>query len=292
MQPTSSSTPTGRLQGRVALVTGSGNNIGKAIAERFADEGAAVVIADINAEAAQRVDDALSECGAEALAVQADLTSLAEIERAFVEGEARFGQIDTLVNNAYTRISDDCFGPFLSIDPTNWQAFFAANTTMFVGACQRFARKLAAAQLGGSIVNISSHGAARAHREHVPYDSVKGAMESFTRAIAVDLAPWKIRANTIRPGSILVEHEAVDWSAASGGQHTQIPWGRQGTPDDVASAALFLASHEAEYVTGQVFNVDGGMASQARAPQVEPHPPFGPTTLTDFPISLLDASSR
>ncbi|GGC36691.1 oxidoreductase [Brevibacterium sediminis] len=273
------------LQGRVALVTGSARNIGRAIADRLGAAGASVVIVDIDAAAADAAADHLTSLGIPSLAIAADLTATEGIDSAFAQAEDRFGVVDVLVNNAYARIDENCFGPFLTIDPNNWERFFAANTTMFFGACQRFARALAHAEQTGSIVNISSHGAARAHREHVPYDSVKGAMESFTRAAAVDLAPWGIRVNAVRPGSILVTDEAVDWGTG-GRQDTQIPLGRQGNPFDVANSVLYLAGPASAYVTGQIFNVDGGLAAQARAPQVEPHAPAGPTTLTEIPATL------
>lgn len=273
------------LQGRVALVTGSARNIGRAIAERLGAAGASIVIVDIDSAEAESTANALASLGTPSLAVAADLTTVEGIDSSFAQAEAHFGLVDVLVNNAYARIDENCFDPYLTIAPDNWERFFAANTTMFFGTCQRFSRALARADRAGTIVNISSHGAARAHREHVPYDSVKGAMESFTRAAAIDLAPWGIRVNAVRPGSILVTEEAVDWGRG-GRQDTQIPLGRQGSPSDVAESVLYLAGPASAYVTGQVFNVDGGLAAQARAPQVEPHAPVGPATLTEIPAVL------
>ncbi|TLM83589.1 SDR family oxidoreductase [Pseudarthrobacter sp. NamE2] len=274
-----------RLQGRVALVTGAAHNIGAAIALRLAEEGAAVAVADIDAAGAAEVCRQIVEAGGQAFPAAGDLTDIQDIDRIFAEIESALGPVDVLVNNAYTRVSESCFQPFLGVEPVQWQQFVAANTTMFFACSQRMARRLATAGLPGSIVNISSHGAARAHREQIPYDAVKGAMESFTRAIAVDLAPWGIRANAVRPGSINVQDGRMGWDVGEL-QHAQIPLGRQGTPMDVAHAVVFLASHESDYITGQVFNIDGGLAAQARAPQVEPHPPASPTTFTDFPVPL------
>jgi 3-oxoacyl-[acyl-carrier protein] reductase len=274
-----------RLQGRVALVTGAAHNIGAAIALRLAEEGAAVAVADIDSEGAAAVCRQITEAGGNAYPAAGDLTDIQEVDRLFAEIESALGPVDVLVNNAYTRISESCFQPFLGVEPTRWQQFISANTTMFFACSQRMARRLAAEGKPGSIVNISSHGAARAHREQIPYDAVKGAMESFTRAIAVDLAPWGIRANAVRPGSINVQDGRMDWNSGDL-QNAQIPLGRQGTPLDVANAVAFLGSSESDYITGQVFNIDGGMAAQARAPQVEPHLPASPATYKDFPVSL------
>lgn len=279
--------PTGRLQGRVALVTGAAHNIGAAIALRLAEEGAAVAVADIDSGGSAAICRQITETGGRACPAPGDLTDVEDIDRLFLEVESSLGPVDLLVNNAYTRISESCFQPFLGIDPLRWQQFIAANTTMFFACSQRMARRLASDGKPGSIVNISSHGAARAHREQIPYDAVKGAMESFTRAIAVDLAPWGIRANAIRPGSINVQDGRMAWNSADDLQSAQIPLGRQGTPLDVANAVTFLSSEESSYITGQVFNIDGGMAAQARAPQVEPHLPAGPATYSNFPPSLL-----
>jgi 3-oxoacyl-[acyl-carrier protein] reductase len=276
----------GRLSGRVALVTGAAHNIGASIALRLAEEGAAVAVVDIDSVGAKDLCQRIVDAGGKAFPAAGDLTDIRDVDRLFSEVETALGAVDVLVNNAYTRVSESCFQPFLGVAPEHWQRFISANTTMFFACSQRMARRLASEGRPGSIVNISSHGAARAHREQIPYDAVKGAMESFTRAVAVDLAPWGIRANAIRPGSINVEDGRMDWNSGDL-QHAQIPLGRQGTPQDVANAVLFLSSDEADYVTGQVFNIDGGMAAQARAPQVEPHAPAGPETFTQFSETLL-----
>lgn len=279
------------LADRVAYVTGAGHNIGRAIALRLAAEGAAVAVCDIDADAAKQVAATIEERGGAAYAAVGDVSDVAVVDELFDQVEAHLGLVDALVNNAYARIGATSFQPFLTVRPEDWQAFIAANTTMFFATSQRMARGLAAAGAPGTIVNISSHGAARAHREHVPYDAVKGAMESFTRAIAVDLAPWGIRSNCVRPGSIAVDSERLDWSAPDGTEDVrtaQIPLGRAGTVDDVAAAVVHLTSAESAYVTGQVWNIDGGMAAQARAPQVEPHPIATPRNLSDFPRRLHD----
>ncbi|MFC9557041.1 SDR family NAD(P)-dependent oxidoreductase [Rhodococcus sp. NPDC056960] len=279
-------TGSGQLAGRIALVSGAGHNIGEAIARRFASEGAAVAVADIDEAAATRVADLIVAAGGRACPAVGDLATVDGVDQVFDEVERHLGVVDALVNNAYARIGESCFEPFLSVEPADWQRFIAANTTMFFACAQRTARTLASQQRPGTIVNISSHGAARAHRQHIPYDSVKGAMEAFTRAVAVDLAPWGIRSNCVRPGSIVVDGENWTDEDADDVRSAQIPMGRPGTVNDVAGAVLYLTSNESAYVTGQVFNIDGGMSVQARAPQVEPGIVASPATLTGFPPRL------
>ncbi|MGO4749465.1 SDR family NAD(P)-dependent oxidoreductase, partial [Streptomyces sp. 2MCAF27] len=141
------------------------------------------------------------------------------------------------------------------------------------------------AEKPGTVVNISSHAAARAHRNHIPYDTVKGGVDSFTRAVAVDLAPWNIRVNALRPGSVEVDTSDPDPQARHF-RAAQIPLNREGTPDDIATSAVYLASDLSQWVTGQVFNVDGGMAAQARPPQTENGPVWTPRNIDDYDATL------
>lgn len=278
------------MESRTALVTGAGHNIGRAIAHTLAAAGAAVAVSDIDETAAKTVVDEIIDRGGRAATAIGDISDPVVVDRIFDQVESELGPVDALVNNAYARVGATSFKPFLQVTVEDWRSFVDQNSLMFFATTQRMARVLASRGLPGTVVNISSHGAARAHREHIPYDAVKGAMESFTRAVAVDLAPWQIRVNAVRPGSIAVVDERMDWDAAGAEQRNlQIPLGRPGTGDDVAGSVLFLASHLSSYVTGQVFNVDGGMAAQARAAQVEPHLPVGPHSGLDFPTHLLDS---
>lgn len=264
------------LQGRTVLVTGAGRNIGRAIAMRCGFEGARVAVNDVDAGTANAVATELRSGGAEAVAVAGDMSDFAQVDKLFAQIEAEFGVVDVLVNNAYARIGDTAWTGFLSVEPRDWELFVAKNLNMLYGCTQRASRALAAVGGTGSIINISSIGAERAHRNHIPYDSVKGAMEAFTRAVAVDLAPWGIRVNALRPGAIAVEDEPATWNGKSDLRAAQIPLGRVGTPEDVAAAVIFLASADSAYVTGQIFNVDGGLTAQARAPQMEGAPVVSP----------------
>ena len=280
---------TSRLDGRTAFVTGAGRNIGKAIALALAAEGASVAVADINGESAEAVAGQIRAAGGNAIAAVGDLTDFATVDRVFGEVEAGLGTVDLLVNNAYARIGETNWASFLTVDPADWALFVNRNMNMFFGCTQRTARALALEGREGAIVNISTNGADRPHRNHIAYDSVKGGLDSFTRAIAVDLAPWQIRANGIRPGNIMIEEEPDEvWPGDKRAlRSAQIPLGRPGVGDDIAGAVVYLGSHEARYVTGQIINVDGGMLTQGRAPQVEMVEVRTPENIAPFTRSLL-----
>jgi NAD(P)-dependent dehydrogenase (short-subunit alcohol dehydrogenase family) len=261
----------GRLQDRVAFVTGAGRNIGRAIALACAADGASVAVADVDGDGAERVAREITDLGRPALALRGDASDFADVDRMFDETEERLGTVDLLVNNAYARVGATNWASFLTVDPSDWTEFVTRNTDMFFGCTQRAARALALEGRHGAVVNISSNGSDRAHRNHIAYDSVKGAMDAFTRATAVDLAPWGIRVNGIRPGNIQIANEPGEvWPGEQRvHQGSQIPMGRPGTPDEIAAGVVFLGSDDASYVTGQTFNIDGGLLTQGRSPQVE-----------------------
>ncbi|MFJ8019326.1 SDR family NAD(P)-dependent oxidoreductase [Streptomyces sp. NPDC096311] len=263
----------GLMRDRVALVTGSGRNLGRAIAIRLAKEGAAVVVNDVRSADAERTLKDIEVAGGRAIKTVADMSDPAAVEAVFAQAEREFGTVDALVNNAYARGPATAWGPFLSLDVEGWSGFTRTNLDLLFLATHRAATAMAAAGHGGTILNISSHGAARAHRNQIAYDSVKGAIESFTRATAVDLAPWGIRVNALRPGSVDVTEGTEGSDTVDPGlarlKATQIPLGRTGRPEDVAANVVALSCELTAYVTGQIYNVDGGMAVQARAPQVE-----------------------
>ncbi len=265
------------LDNKVAVITGSSKGIGRGIAHRFAREGAKVVINGRTPDAVERTTAEIRALGAAVLPVVADVTVRSDVDRLFDETIKAFGTVDILVNNAQTPVNRGERGPFLSMTPDGWDAYVAAN----MGAlfyCTYRAVHIMAPRRRGAIVNISSNGASRAHRYSIAYDSVKGAMDSFTKAVAVDLAPWGIRVNAIRPGLIAVD----DWETLSEDEKNRrraaIPLGREGYPSDVAWAAVFLAADDAAYVTGQLFEVDGGLLVQGRAPCAELRPVVTPET--------------
>jgi 3-oxoacyl-[acyl-carrier protein] reductase len=242
---------------------------------------------DLDAGAAAAVVTELRNAGGQAHLVAGDLSDFSQVDRVFAEAEDALGVIDVLVNNAYARSGETIWENFLSVEPSDWNLFVSKNMNMLYGCTQRAVRRLVASGTKGSVINISSIGAERAHRRSIPYDSVKGAMEAFTRAVAVDLAPWNIRVNALRPGAIAVEGEPVMAADEEDPRAVQIPLGRRGVPGDVAAAVIFLASAESAYVTGQVFNIDGGMMAQARAPQLEAQPVMHPGNSAPVPPTLL-----
>ena len=265
------------LKDKVAVITGSSKGIGRGIAHRFAREGAKIVVNGRGAEAVERTTAEIRELGATVIAVVGDVTVRGDVDRLFDETLKAFGTVDILVNNAQTPVHRGESGPFLSMTPDGWDAYVAAN----LGAlfyCTYKAVHIMAPRRCGAVVNISSNGASRAHRYTIAYDSVKGAMDSFTKALAVDLAPWGIRVNAIRPGLIAID----DWETLSEQEKNRrravIPIGREGYPADVAWAAVFFAADDAAYVTGQMFEVDGGLLVQGRAPCAELRPVVTPET--------------
>jgi NAD(P)-dependent dehydrogenase (short-subunit alcohol dehydrogenase family) len=260
----------GSMSGQVAVVTGSGRNIGFAIARQLAAEGATVVVNDVVGEAAEQAAAAIRGRGDAALAVAGDMSRSADVEAVFKAAEAYAGTVSVLVNNAYWPGLPSLRGSLLTIDEDDWRSFVDTNMAIFFLSSRRAARAMVAHGVSGSIVTIGSHGALRAHRNRIAYDAVKGALDSFTRATALDLAPWGIRVNSIRPGAIGVDHRLDGSPDPRTATADQIPLGRLGVGADIAATAVFLASRSSAYITGQSVTVDGGLGAQARPPALEP----------------------
>lgn len=269
------------LLGKVAVITGSGRGIGKGIALRLAREGAQVVVNGRHAEALQGTIEEIRRGGGVALAVPADVTVEAEVELLLRRTVDEFGRIDILVNNALTHFDQGERGPFLKMRSQGWEAFLVANLNALFYCTQQAARIMARQGIKGSIINISTIGAVRAHRYTIAYDAMKGAMDSFTRAVAVDLGPWGIRVNAIRPGPIMSER-SPNFLGPRPHADPNVPLRHMGYPEDVAWAAVFLASDEAHYVTGQAFEVDGGLLAQARGACAESKEIITPENIGDF----------
>lgn len=255
------------LKEKVAIVTGSSRGIGRGIALRFAKEGAKVVVCGRALDTVRASADDIRAIGGTVHEVVCDVTEHADVQRLFDETLRVFGTVDVLVNNAQTPV-EGASGPFLRLTREAWDTYVAKN----MGAlfyCTHRAAQIMAQKRRGSIINISTNATQRVHRRSIAYDSVKGAMDVFTMAVAVDLAPWGIRVNAIRPGMIAATGYEQLSEAEKARRTAQIPLGRYGFPEDIAWAAVFFAADDAGYVTGQAFQVDGGLLVQGRAPCAE-----------------------
>ena len=257
------------LEGKVAVVTGATRGIGKGIALRFAREGAAVVVNGRRAEAVEATVAEITRAAGSAFAATFDITIEEQVAAMFTSVVERFGRVDILVNNAMTRLDLGERGPFLKMRAAGWDAFMRANLGGLFYCTQHAATIMARQRIPGSIINISTVGAARAHRADIAYDAMKGAMDAFTRAVAVDLGAWGIRVNASRPGPILTERAPL-FGAPRPQPNQDVPLARMGYPEDVAWAAVFLAADDASFVTGQAFEIDGGLLAQARSPCAAP----------------------
>ena len=254
------------LESKVVLVTGAGSGIGQAMAVRFAEEGALVAVNDVDPASASSTVERIAEAGGHALATPADVSNSAAVNEMFNAVESAIGEVQILVNNA------GLVGPmlhFFEADEAWWRKIIDVNLTGHFLCAHRAARPMARAG-SGVIINMSSGGATRAHRSFTAYDATKGGIEAFTRALALDLGPYGIRVNALMPGSIDTSGLDLDQRSLRG---ENIPMGRIGEPADMTGPALFLASEESEYVTGDVIKVDGGMLAQQRSATVDIMPP-------------------
>jgi glucose 1-dehydrogenase len=244
-----------KLQGKVALVTGGAQGIGLACATRFANEGARVAIVDVDATHGARAVEAI---GAErAMFVQGDVAASGTAARAVADTIARFGGIDVLLNNAGITHAAD----FLDLAEEAFDRVLGVNLKSYFLFGQAVARHMVETGRAGVVVNMSSVNAVVAIANQVPYSISKGGVAQLTRVMAVSLAPKGIRVNAIGPGTIATElaRQAVLGSpAAERTILSRTPLGRLGEPDEVAKVAVFLASDDASYLTGQTVYPDGG----------------------------------
>jgi 3-oxoacyl-[acyl-carrier protein] reductase len=245
-----------RLADKVAVVTGAGSGFGAGIAERYVQEGARVVVADLDGAAAERVAKALGES---ALAVQADVTRRDQVERMLGAAVERFGKLDILVNNAgYSHRNR----PLLEVEEADYDRCFDVNVKAIFHAAQ-LAVPIFRRQGGGVILNTSSTAGLRPRPGLTWYNATKGAVNVLTQSMAVELAPDGIRVNAICPvigetGLLETFMGVADTPDARAKFVSTIPLGRLSQPKDIAAAAVFLASDEAEFVTGVLLEVDGG----------------------------------
>lgn len=243
-----------RLEGKVALVTGAGRGIGRAIALALAKEGCDVVLVDLDEPAAQRVAREVETLGRRALPVKANVASLADVQRAVALTVEKFGRLDILVNNAGIIKR----GTLEDHSDADWELVISVNlrgTYYF----SREAAKIMKRQGWGRIINISSVAGKIGDITSAPsYGPSKAAVNALTKSLARELAPFGITVNAVAPHAIETEMTA-EWSEERRrALIAQIPLGRMGKPEEVAAAVVFLASPEASFITGEILDVNGG----------------------------------
>ncbi len=256
-----------RLSGKVAIVTGASRGIGKGLALALAREGANVVVASLDDKEADAVVNTIRSLGRESIAIKTDVAKLPEIE-ALVDGTLRkFGHVDILVNNAGISV----FKPFFEVTEPVWDRTLAVNLKGAFFCSQVTAREMIKSRWG-RIINITSCGAKVAFNHLPHYCASKGGLTALTMQMAVELGRYHITVNAVGPGLIRTEANAAILADPTVLRfyEERTPLGRAGEPKDVAGAVVFLASDDADFITGQCFYVDGGWATHAPEPLFEP----------------------
>jgi NAD(P)-dependent dehydrogenase (short-subunit alcohol dehydrogenase family) len=254
----------GRVEGKVAVVTGAASGIGRATARALAAEGARVGIADIDEAGGDRVAAGIREAGGDAFSRRADVRRLADLEAVLAEAAGRHGRLDVLVNNAAVAVpgsaGEMAEADWLRVLDVNlsgvWRGMRAAIPWMLAGG-------------GGSIVNLSSVQGHVGFVGWAGYAAAKGGVDALTRQAAVEYAPMGIRVNAVVPGTIMTEMNETIMRESGAGEAVMAGWvamhpvGRVGQPSEVAAAIVFLASDDAAFITGESLRVDGGMVVKA-----------------------------
>jgi NAD(P)-dependent dehydrogenase (short-subunit alcohol dehydrogenase family) len=247
-----------RLANKIALVTGAGSGIGRGIARRLAAEGASLALSDIAEAGLQETAALIEEVGGQSISVVGDVSVRADAERMVEAAVSSFGRLDIVVNNAGIRGSRQATLAHLTPDE-EWERVMAVNVSGVFRVASAAIRQMLA-QGSGTIINIASAAGFVPFPARAAYNASKGAVISFTRALALDYAPNHIRVNAICPG--MVETAMTRWRLDVPELRQQVldmtPWGRIGQTEDIASAAVYLASDEADFVTGHMLVIDGG----------------------------------
>ncbi len=257
-----------RLKDKVAVITGAAAGIGLACAKRFAKEGARVMLADINAEKGAAAAEEIAKIGGGARFVKCDVGDKAQVDALIGQTVAEFGRLDCAVANAGIVLTCD----FLDLAEADFDRVIRVNLKGVFLTGQAAARQMVKQGGGGTIVNMSSVNAVMAIPSITPYVVAKGGVNQLTKVMALSLADKGIRVNAIGPGSIATEmaHAVLSDPEKARDALCRTPLGRFGEPDEVASVALFLASEDSSYITGQTIYPDGGrMALNYTVPVAE-----------------------
>jgi glucose 1-dehydrogenase len=248
----------GRLEGKVAIVTGSGSGIGQAIAERLAQEGAdCVVDYRDHVEEAQVTVDKIKAAGGKSILVHADVTSLSDTQNLVEQAYQQLGRCDILVNNAGVEIGAN----FWEVTEKDYDAVLNVNLKGAFFLTQAFVKRLIDAKQPGRIINISSVHEDMVFPHFATYAASKGAMRMLMRNLSVELGPHNITVNDVAPGAIItpINTKLLNDKPELDALLANIPLGRMGKPEEVAGLVAFLASDEAAYVTGSTYVIDGGL---------------------------------
>lgn len=250
-----------RLKDKVALVTGANSGIGRAIAERFAAEGAHVAVNHLDRpQTDQEAKAEVAGFPTESIEVAGDVSRRADVERMVGEVVAKFGRLDIAVSNAGIEFNK----PFLDVTDAEWEKVIAVNLFGSFLVSQVSARQMVKQGGGGKLIFISSVHEDIPFPGYTAYCASKGGVRMMMRNLAMELAQYKINCNNIAPGAIAtpINQKVLDDPVAKRNAISEIPWGRFGKPEEVAAVALFLAGSESEYVTGSTYYVDGGLTQQ------------------------------
>ena len=261
--------PRYELDGQVAIVTGAGRGIGRAIARRLAHEGASVAVSDLDVENAAGVADEITAAGGKAISLRTDVTSKADVDKMVEDAVARFGRLDILVNNA----GIGAVVPLIDTDESTWDALMNVNAKGTLLCSQAAARQMIAQGDGGRIINNASGAGKMAPGKDIPlgaYAASKHAVVAITKQMGLELSPHGILVNCVCAGIVdtpmwdLIDREVaklqgVPVGSVKAGAVASIPVGRIEQPEDVANMFAFLASEDANYLTAQTYNICGGI---------------------------------